>query len=505
MDLRDYSRIFRKRFRAIVAFMLLGMLLGVCYVFLTPKVYSAQAELFVSLSESGGGDSIAGLNTANQFATQRVQSYAKIINSPAVTRDVVASTNAPISYLQLAKRVTAAPPPGTVLIDVSVVDRDPARAQQYANAVALRFTKVVAELERVGVNDAAPVKVSVVRQAELPGAPIAPRPKVAVALGLLLGLAVGVAFSVLREVLDTTLKTPNDVTQFLGLPTLGAIAFDPDAPKRPLVVLDNPQSIRAESFRQLRTNLQFVNVDEGPKSLVVTSSVPGEGKTTTTCNLAIALAQTGLQVILVEGDLRRPRVADYMGLESAVGLTDVLIGRADLEDVLQPWGESGTLKVLASGPIPPNPSELLGSKHMAEVMRSLEGQADLVVVDAPPLLPVTDAAVLATETSGVVLLVRCQRTRREQAARALEALEAVGATVYGAVLNMVPTRGPDAYTYGYGYGYGYGYTPRPGGRATLSTQDVNDAGAARTSARQAEVVAAGVGTTAAAPSSSENL
>jgi capsular exopolysaccharide synthesis family protein len=197
--------------------------------------------------------------------------------------------------------------------------------------------------------------------------------------------------------------------------------------------------------------------------------VPGEGKTTTTVNLAISLAQAGQRVIVVEGDLRRPQLASYLGLEGAVGLTSVLIGRASLDEALQPWGEAG-LQVLAGGPTPPNPSELLGSHGMHELLRTREGRADLVLLDSPPLLPVTDAALLSMVASGAVLVVRADRTRREQA-HALDSLEAVGARVLGAVLNMAPTRGPDAYQYNYRPRAGAASGPTESGRPELATGD----------------------------------
>ena len=193
-------------------------------------------------------------------------------------------------------------------------------------------------------------------------------------------------------------------------------------------------------------------------------------------------------MILVEADLRRPRLADYLGLENAVGLTDALVGRADLDDLIQPWGD-GTLQVLASGPTPPNPSELLGSHQMGELLRELESRCDLVLLDAPPLLPVTDAAVLASHASGAIVIIRSGHTTREQARRAVEILRTVDIHLYGAVLNMVSTKGPDAYKYGY-YGYGYAATnptqpvtpaspaavepPRPSPRQDPAADPLND-------------------------------
>jgi capsular exopolysaccharide synthesis family protein len=163
------------------------------------------------------------------------------------------------------------------------------------------------------------------------------------------------------------------------------------------------------------------------------------------------MAQAGQRVILVEADLRKPSVRQYMGIEGAVGLTNVLLGEVELEDVLQNWG-GGLLQVLPGGTIAPNPSELLGSGGMAEVIRRLEAMSDLVIFDAPPLLPVTDAAVLGVNTDGAVLVVRSGSTGRERLDRAVESLAGVGVHIVGAVLNMAPTKGPDSYHYYAYYG-----------------------------------------------------
>jgi capsular exopolysaccharide synthesis family protein len=264
-------------------------------------------------------------------------------------------------------------------------------------------------------------------------------------------------------VLDTRIRTPQDVEPVTDAPLIGAIAFDPKAKERPLIVHADPLSPRAESFRALRTNLQFLDMG-GRNSFVITSSVPSEGKSTTTINLAIALADAGKRVALLDTDLRKPKVAEYLGIEGGAGLTDVLIGRARVGDVMHPWGQR-SMYVLPAGKIPPNPSELLGSEQMATLLEVLERDFDVVLCDAPPLLPVTDAAILARAMSGALVVVSAGRTNRHQLLGAIDALQTVGAKVAGVVLSMVPTRGPDAYAYAYGYGYGYGqaygYVQRP--------------------------------------------
>ena len=471
MDLRDYVRLLRRRWRLIALFVIVFMAVASSLTLLQDKMYTAKAQLFVSAQDRATSADITSAYQGGLFTQQRVKSYVNVITSvrtAGLVRDRLQITESP---QQIAKQITASAPLDTVLINVSVTDGDPARAQRIANAVGDVFPGLVDQIEKPVSGGPSPVKVSVVQPAQLPTVPTAPRPKLNLAIGLLVGLAFGVGSGVLRETLDTTVKAPNVAEELVGAPMLGAISYDPEAAKRPLVVHVSPNSTRAEAFRQMRTNLQFVDIEHALRSVVVTSSIPGEGKSTTTCNLAITLAQAGVRVVLIEGDLRRPRVADYMGLEGAVGLTSVLLGRAKLEDALQPWGE-GSLQVLASGPLPPNPSELLGSAGMAHLLRELEGSVDLVLIDAPPLLPVTDAAVLGAICSGVLMLVRSNSTRREQLARATATVNAVGATLLGTILNMVPTKGPDAYAYGYGYGYGGRYYSRPGGTGRLARDEV---------------------------------
>ena len=451
MDLRDYVRVLRKRWKLVALCTLLAIGAAAAITWHTTPLYKASTQLFVAAHDNASDAN--SLNAGGQFTQQRVQSYADIVNSATVAEAVARDLGPGRTAGQIANEVSASAPLNTVLINVSVTDPNAKWAQAIANSVSDQFATYAADLETPTGAATSPVRVTVVKRAGLPSSPVSPRKALNLILGLLVGLAIGVGGAVLRETLDTSIKDPEQLQRDLDLPTLGAIAYDSEAPKRPLIVHVDPKSSRAEAFRQLRTNLQFVNIDAAPRSIVVTSSIPEEGKTTTTANLAIALAQSGIRVLLVEGDLRRPKMADYLGIEGAVGLTNVLIGRVSLQDAVQPWGPDALLHVLPSGPTPPNPSELLGSQGMAELIHELEGNYDLVLIDAPPLLPVTDAAVLAALASGVVVVARYGHTKREQLSRAIESLRAVGVAVYGAVLTMTPVRGPDSYYYGYGYRY----------------------------------------------------
>ncbi|MCU1438789.1 MAG: chromosome partitioning protein [Naasia sp.] len=396
------------------------------------------------------------LAQGTSFAQQKVRSYVDVVTSPRVLTPVLDELGLDMTPAGLAALVEASSPLNTVLIDIVVENEDPALAAELANAVGESFSSVVVnDLESPTGGGPSLVKMETIAPAVAAAAPVFPNIPLNLALGLLVGLALGVGAAVLRSVLDTRIHGPHDVEAIAGHPIIGGISLDPGAKKRPLIVHVDPRNPRAESFRALRTNLQFVNIEGGPRSIVVTSSLPGEGKSTTTANLAIAMAETGAKVAIIDGDLRLPRLADYMGLEGAVGLTDVLIGRVQLADVLQRWGK-GFLFVLPAGRVPPNPSELLGSAAMVRVLKQLTDQFDYVLIDAPPLLPVTDAAVLSKFTGGALVITAAGRTKKGELAAALRSLEQLGSRVLGVVMTMLPTKGPDSYGYGNYYGKYYG-------------------------------------------------
>ncbi|SNQ49005.1 putative tyrosine-protein kinase [Frankia canadensis] len=450
MELRDYVRVLRRSWMLMLAFVVLGGLLAAGSTWRSTKEYAASVTMVVSSPDNADG--AASAYQGGLLSQQRVKSYANLVASDRVAMAVIHRLHLRTTPDQLRGQVTAQAVPDTVLLKATVRDRDPRQATSIADAVGEEFSDAVAMIERPADDSPPSVRVNVWERAKLPTSPVAPQPTRNMALGLLLGLILGITAAIVRFRLDTSISGQDDARDVTDLPNLAMINYDTESVRRPLITNARPHSARAEAFRQLRTNLQFVDVDAGPRSILVSSSVPGEGKTTTVCNLAISLAQGGHRVCLIEGDLRRPSFSGYLGVESAAGLTSVLIGAADLDDVLQPWGEgrvgAGKIEVLASGPVPPNPSELLGSQNMADLIDLLHTRFDFVLLDAPPLLPVTDAAVLATRADGVLLVARVGRTRREQLRRATETLRAVDARMVGTVLNMVPTKGPDAYYFG---------------------------------------------------------
>jgi succinoglycan biosynthesis transport protein ExoP len=455
LDLSDFLRILRKRWIGIAASALLGLAAAAGVTIFTTPMYEASTLVFVQVQSSG---TVGELVQGGSFVQSQVKSYAEVVSQPRVLDSVVQSLSLDESASELAQSVSATAPLDTVNIEITVTRDSPTEAAEIADAVTASFRTTIGEItiSAAGAAAESQVLVSVLRDASVPTQPISPNTNLNLALGLLLGLAAGIGYAMLRDLLDTRIRGERDVKAITTAPIIGAISFDSGAVARPLIVQDDPRSVRAEAFRTLRTNLQFLDIESSARSFSVTSSVPSEGKTTTAVNLAIAIADSGAQVVIIDGDLRRPKVADYMGVEGAVGLTDVLIARASLEDALQPWGR-GNLTVLPAGTIPPNPSELLGSRTMASVLRTLEAEFDVVIIDLPPLLPVTDAAIVSKLTAGSLVVVAAGRTRKPELAGAIDSLEGVDAHIAGVILTMLPTRGPDAYGYGrYGYG-GYGY------------------------------------------------
>lgn len=455
MELRDYIRILRKGWVLIVCFALLGVALASTYSILQTPKYSADAEVFVSTQDNGTTSDLA---QGSSFTVQRVITYSDLVTTPIVLLPVIGKLRLGITSDILAKEITASAPLNTSIIDITVLDTNPVRAANIANAASKSLAAVVQQIETPSAEGAvSPVKLTSAQEATVPSIPVSPNVPLNIALGALVGLALGVGLAVLRETLDTRIRNERDVETVTDTAILGGIVFDPWAHDRPLIVHVDPRSPRAENFRTLRTNLQFLDVGRADRSFVITSSIESEGKSTTGANLAIALSDAGATVLLVDADLRRPKLAEYMGIDGTVGLTDLLVGRAKMNDIIQPWGKAN-LFVLPAGHVPPNPSELLGSTNMANLIAEFNKTFDVVIFDAPPLLPVTDAAILAKSVGGAIIVVAAGKTQKGQLKGALAALDNVGATVSGLVLTMLPTKGPDAYGYGrYGHRYGYGY------------------------------------------------
>ncbi len=446
MELRDFIRILRKGWPLVLACIVLGTTIGVILTATTTTVYQANVQVFVATSST---DSATQLEQGNTFTQDRVQSYTSIANSPAVVGPVIDRLGLHLTQPQLAGKINADAPQNKVLINLHVTDHNPQQAARLANAVAAQFNTVVQNTEQTGADGKPVVKLTVIHPATVPGSPTKPSKLIDIGLGLLVGVLVGLGLVVLRDVLDNTVKSPADFEP-LGVPVLGFVPFDKRTIRTPIAFRGDAHSARSEAYRQVRTNLQFVNVDHAPRVIAVTSAVPGEGKTTTALNLAAALAEGGFRVCLIEADLRRPSLAQALGLLSEVGFTTALIGKAPVETVLQNAGRN--LSVLTSGPVPPNPSEVLISEQAKSLIRQVADQVDYTIIDTAPLLPVADGAEIAAQADATLVVHRAGKTTRDQAERSVEALAKVGEKPVGVILNMI-TRGRGHYDYEYGYYY----------------------------------------------------
>jgi capsular exopolysaccharide synthesis family protein len=450
VELKDYWRTIKRRWVSVVVMLLLCVGAAAFVTWQTTPQYSSTARLFVATNQ-GGADSVY---QGNLFASERVTSYADLVpKSPSIATEVGRLLDDGSKPDELREQITATVVPETVNLELTATDPDPSRARDIAQAYAQAVSDLVPTLEPASSTGEQVIVARIVDSAETPTSPVSPKPLRNLGLGLVLGLLLGVALAVVRELMDTTVSSAGDVAEATPAPILGRINADPPAAKlAPIAALSGPTRW-AEAFRVLRTNMQYVEVDHDKKVFVVTSSLPGEGKTTTAVNLAVTMAMGAHSVVLVECDLRRPMVAKRLGLDGAVGTTSVLVGRVKLEDALQVYGETG-LHVLACGPIPPNPSELLQSRAMDALLDDLRGDFDIVILDAPPLLPVTDAALLAARSDGAIVVTRHGRTTRDQLAHAVERLDAVDAKTLGVVLNLTRGKdGGDAYAYSYSYSY----------------------------------------------------
>ncbi len=330
------------------------------------------------------------------------------------------------------------------------------------------YKMLMEKYEEVRISEAGKLgNVKIIDPAEIPNKPVGPRRKLNILFGAILGLSLGIGIVLLMEYLDTSLKNIHDIEQFLNLPVLGLIpAIDKDEVENGSAYNSNvassiakrlishhlPKSPISETYRILRTNLQFLRPDQPLKVILVTSSGPSEGKTTTASNLAITMAQVGTKTLIVDGDLRRPMVSGVFGIPQEPGLTELLIKGGDLQKAMVPSGIEN-LFILPAGTIPPNPSELLSSHKMKKLIQEMRSCCELVIIDCPPVITVTDAAVLAAEADVVLLVIHSGKTDREAARRAKSLLTNVNAAIAGAVLNNISTDMLSGYSYYYHFEY----------------------------------------------------
>lgn len=462
--MQDFIKLLRGGWVVIIIATILGVLGAVAVTLLTTPLYQASTRLFVSTTS---GSSLADRYQGNRLSQERVISYAELLMGETLAQHTIDKLGLDMDAAELQANVQANAIPDTVLINVQVRDPSPVRARDIANTMSDEFVAMVRKLETPENGVTPDARVVVEQRASIPSQPVVPATMRNLAIGLAFGLLAGVGIATLRDLLDNTVKSREVLEEITGVGLVGSIPLDKERRKQVSIAFESDNSPTAEAFRKLRTNLKFLAVDSPPRVIVFTSSNPSEGKSTTAINTALALAEADHNVVLIDGDMRRPTLAKYLDLVGPVGFSTVLSGGAELSEALQTTRFPG-LSVLTAGSIPPNPSELLGSQSARRLLAELRERFDYVVVDSTPLLAVTDAAVLAAGADAVLIMAHFGQVKREQLAHAVGSLERVGAPLRGAVFSMMPMRGRASYGYGYGY-YGPD-TPQRGPRREVAAQ-----------------------------------
>jgi len=514
-SLRTFFAVIRRRFPWLLAVTVLGVAVGVAYVGIQKKEYSATAQMLVQ--PSGGSVSASGVQQAVS-QTQVLNELQLITNAPVKDRVTKKLGHSPeISAVEVGQ---------TDVINLTATAHSPVLAARVANIYATTFVayqrtnalNVLIEAEQqlelqISAIDAqlkaleaqtspsasttstisalvsqeaalkgqlsqfqitgseTPGGIEVVSPANAPTSPSSPKPLRDGAIALAAGLVLGLGAEFVAEYFDDKVYTKDEAERLSGgVPVLAIVPLIKDwkKPRRPFLITKvDPYSTATEAYRTLRTSLQFVARDAQLKTILVTSASGAEGKTSSVANLGVVLANAGERVIVVDCDLRRPRLAGFFGEDESVGFTSVLLGEEELKNAIRESPDTPTLALLGTGPIPPNPADLLGSDKAAELFQLLAANYDVVLIDSPPVLPVADPLVIARYSDAVLMVVMVGLTTRAQVERASELLAQVDARPAGIVLNKATRRSTNLS--GYGYGYKYSHTPL----APIAIQDGN--------------------------------
>jgi capsular exopolysaccharide synthesis family protein len=447
MDLPHLLILIRRRLLVILICLAAGIAGGYYLGHHGGKSYTATARAILGATVHQSSKSPFAVNDTlqlSQLTSNQINTFANVTSSQAVAQRVIDLLGSSATPAQVASQLSATVENLTYIIDIHAAASTPQAAQTLADAAVKALSD---EIDQIEAGQPVQVHARLLDVAPLPTAPTSPRPTLDLTVGILLGLLAGVATAALLEGLDRTVKSSAQGDALFQAPLLAAV---PRRRGKIIVVGHGKDKPQGEPYRTLRTAVRFLSPDQPIRTLLVTSAGPGEGKTSTAANLAVAIALSGERVIVLDGDLRRASLAPAFGLDRSVGVTSLVLGTSSLEDALQTWDRG--VKVLPSGPLPPNPSEILGSQLFNQLLLRLRDLADIVIIDAPPLLPVSDALALSVQVDGVLLVARHGVTPRAAAAEARNRLESVGANLVGYVLNAVPAREARSYYTEYYYG-----------------------------------------------------
>jgi len=494
MDLIDRLRVLRRWWWLVMLMVLVGAGTAVALTLEATPIYATRTVALVNPKQILINNSDIG---AYLTTDQLVQTYVQLVNTTPVHQGLLAD-GVPRTVGQLSGEITAKVEVNTSLVDINIQDPNPAVAFQIAQDIVPAFNNSLDELQaRFARPGSSTPRLEALVPWQVPTNPpvtaVSPSPSTNLALGILAGAVVGSLLAFLFERIDDTVKSDYDIRLQLNLPVVGVVRRLPGratavkSSQIALVTHTRPKDPASEAYRAVRTSLMYRESDNPLRTLVVTSALPGEGKTSTASNLAVVMAQAGNRVILVDADFRRPELHRLFHRRENIGLGNLILGNMAEEEALFTTAVPN-LRVLCSGPTPPNPSELLGSTRMAEVMEALEEEADLVIFDSPPVGVVTDAAILAAQADGVLLVVERRRAQIRVLQGVKDRLAGVGAEIVGVVLNKVQNIDSAEYYYYYRY---YGEKAGTNGKQTpLVPTTLTRRTPAATAARERERVAA---------------
>ena len=464
----------RKYWALITALGVLGAGTAFALSALAAPLYRSTAALYFTLNFGNTANELAQGST---YTANQILSFGQLATSPVVLDPVIARLDLGITADELARTVTISTPRDTVIMEIAVTSTEPQQAADIANAISAQASEVIESFAPQTESGKPSVQARPIAEATRAEFQFSPDKRINTAAGLGVGLLLGVLVAFALAILDNRVRNAETLRGILSVPSLGALRRRSGVDGHEVVVLHDPASQAAEEYRQFRSNLQFATMRQHPLVIVVSSSVPSEGKTTVATNLAAVLAESGQRILLIDADLRKPRVAAYTHVVDSIGLAEVLVGVATLAEATQSVGDSG-VDVLVGGALPPNPGELVASSHMAAVLAEARGSYDVVVVDTAPILAVADALSITHIADGIVLVARAGTTVVKDLQRSLDAIHGAGGQVYGVVINGAKLRS-DRTLRDYQYGARAIEDSGAGKRISESTTSASDSTAAK--------------------------
>lgn len=421
----------RKFWALIIGFTLLAGVAGYLLSSTVEPQFQSRASLYFALNQGTSG---ADLNQGSAYTQNQMLSFARLATSSRVLEPVIDDLGMSEEPRALARSIAIAIPQDTVILDVTATSSDPERAAVIANAVAAELASVVQQVAAEGVAGSATITASLIDDAVPPTSQTVPnKPRDAV-LAAAIGFLLGVLVAFVATIADTRVRNEAAVARVTNVPVLGVVARTKRSIAPGLIVAREPHSPVAEDTRRIQSALAFSSLDGDSRLLLITSASPGEGKSTFATNLALTHVDTGDRTLVIDADLRRPRVGELFGQDSSVGLTTALVGDVALSDAIVAWGERG-LDVLSSGAVPPNPAAIVTSQAFRSMLTEVAQRYDAVIIDSPPVLTVADSNLLAPLVDGVVIVVDTSKTRRAQLAQTVRSIESAGGRILGIVLN----------------------------------------------------------------------